>query len=99
MTKPHIADGEAAPFMVVNIAPDFCIVDGAVGSMRGVALSIDRDLVIHDLTHEIAPFDVFEGAYRLAQSAPFFPSDSVFVCVVDPVTTFDTFPTSLNVNV
>ena len=30
MTKPHIADGEAAPFMVVNIAPDFCIVDGAV---------------------------------------------------------------------
>lgn len=69
---------------VLVLETDFGIVDGAVGSMRGVALSIDRDLVIHDLTHEIAPFDVFEGAYRLAQSAPFFPSDSVFVCVIDP---------------
>lgn len=69
---------------VLVLETDFGTVDGAVASMRGVALSIDRSLVIHDLTHEIAPFDVFEGAFRLQQSAPFFPSDTVFVCVVDP---------------
>ena len=30
MTKKHIADGEGDPFLVINIAPDFCIVDGSV---------------------------------------------------------------------
>lgn len=28
--KKHIADAEAAPFQVVNVAPDFCVVDGCV---------------------------------------------------------------------
>lgn len=69
---------------VLVLETDFGVVDGAVAAMRGVALSIDRDLVIHDLTHEVAPFDIFEGAFRLAQAAPFFPSGTVFVCVVDP---------------
>lgn len=30
MSRGHVADGEATPFLVVNIEPDFCEVDGAV---------------------------------------------------------------------
>lgn len=28
--KPHIADAEELPFQVINITPDFCIVEGKV---------------------------------------------------------------------
>ena len=30
MSKPPIADAETAPFVIVNITPDFCTVDGEV---------------------------------------------------------------------
>lgn len=63
---------------------DFGLKDGAVSSMKGVAYSIDNDLKMFDLTHEITPYDVFEGAYRFNQSAEFWPSGTVFVGVVDP---------------
>lgn len=73
-----------SPRVPLVFASDFGEVDGAVSAMKGVALGIDAELVIHDLTHEIAPFDVWEGAFRIAATAPSWPADTVFVCVVDP---------------
>lgn len=63
---------------------DFGTRDGAVASMKGVATGVDPALRIHDLTHQIEPFDIWEGAYRLRQVTPFWPSGTVFVSVVDP---------------
>ena len=63
---------------------DFGLVDGAVAAMTGVALSVDLNLKIHDLTHEIPPFDTFEASFRLLQAVPYWPSGTVFVTVVDP---------------
>jgi S-adenosylmethionine hydrolase len=63
---------------------DFGMRDGAVGAMKGVALGLDPGLRIHDLSHENAPYDVWEAAYRLKQTAPFWPRGTVFVSVVDP---------------
>lgn len=63
---------------------DFGTRDGAVASMKGVATGVDAALRIHDLTHQIEPFDIWEGAYRLRQVTPFWPSGTVFVSVVDP---------------
>lgn len=63
---------------------DFGLVDGAVAAMTGVALTVDIDLKIHDLTHNIPPFDTFEASFRLLQTVPFWPKGTVFVSVVDP---------------
>ncbi|MDH5233676.1 MAG: S-adenosyl-l-methionine hydroxide adenosyltransferase family protein [Gemmatimonadota bacterium] len=63
---------------------DFGLRDGAVASMKGVATGVDPALRIHDLTHEIAPFDIWEAAYRLRQVTPYWPRGTVFVSVVDP---------------
>ena len=63
---------------------DFGLVDGAVAAMTGVALTVDPTIVVHDLTHEIPPFDTFEASYRLLQAVPYWPSGTVFVSVVDP---------------
>jgi S-adenosyl-L-methionine hydrolase (adenosine-forming) len=52
--------------------------------MRGVALGICPDATLVDITHEIAPQDVFGGALELAASYKYFPQRTVFLCVVDP---------------
>ena len=50
--------------------------------MKGVIAS-RTDVSIHDLTHEIAPFDVWEAAWFVRTVLPYW-HDAVFVCVVDP---------------
>lgn len=63
---------------------DFSLRDGAVSAMKGVAYQVKPDLVVSDLTHEIPPFHIWEGAYRLSQTYKYWPPGTVFVCVVDP---------------
>ncbi|GBU09117.1 acetolactate synthase [Gammaproteobacteria bacterium] len=63
---------------------DFSLKDGAVSAMKGVAFGVDNNLKIFDLTHEITPYDIWEAAYRLHQTAQYWPPGTVFVSVVDP---------------
>jgi S-adenosylmethionine hydrolase len=63
---------------------DFGLKDGAVSAMKGVAFSVSRDLKLFDLTHEIPAFNIWEAAYRLHQTASYWPLGTVFVSVVDP---------------
>ncbi len=71
----------AAPLVFQS---DFGVKDGAVSAMKGVATGVSPELKIYDLTHEIPAFNVWEGAYRLWQTAPYWPAGTVFVSVVDP---------------
>jgi S-adenosylmethionine hydrolase len=63
---------------------DFGVKDGAVAAMRGVVFGVSPKLAMFDLSHENTPFDIWEAAYRLKQTAPFWPVGTVFVSVVDP---------------
>ena len=63
---------------------DFGLGDGAVSAMYGVAYSVDNDLRIFDLTHDIRPYVVWEASYRLIQTVNYWKEGSVFVSVVDP---------------
>ena len=63
---------------------DFGLVDGAVSAMYGVAYTVQPDLRIHDLTHDITPFNIWEASYRLIQTINYWPEGTVFVSVVDP---------------
>jgi len=63
---------------------DFGLRDGAVSAMKGVAFGVDPAIPLFDLTHEIPPFNIWEAAYRLKQSASYWPSNTVFVSVCDP---------------
>ena len=69
---------------IVVYETDFGLKDGAVSAMRGVALSVDPTLRLEDLTHEIPAFNIWEGAYRLSATAPYWPPGTVFVSVIDP---------------
>ncbi len=63
---------------------DFGIADGAVSAMYGVALKVDPDLKIFDLTHDIPQYNIWEASYRLVQTVQYWPEGTVFVSVVDP---------------
>ncbi|MFA9217770.1 MAG: S-adenosyl-l-methionine hydroxide adenosyltransferase family protein [Sphingomonadaceae bacterium] len=63
---------------------DFGTGDGAVSAMHGVAFGVDPTLTVSDLTHEIPDYDIWLGAYRLYQTANYWPQGSVFVSVIDP---------------
>jgi len=63
---------------------DFGLVDGAVSAMIGVALQEAPTLGIHNLTHEITPYTIFEASYRLFQTVEYWPQGTTFVSVVDP---------------
>src|SRR5882672_1842777 len=52
--------------------------------MKAAILAITRDVHLVDITHEIAPHDVLEGALALEAAAPSFPADTIHVAVVDP---------------
>ncbi|MBD7945420.1 MULTISPECIES: SAM hydrolase/SAM-dependent halogenase family protein [Psychrobacillus] len=63
---------------------DFGINDGAVSAMHGVANSVKRGLPLFDLTHQIPQYNIWEASYRLLQTINYWPSDTVFVSIVDP---------------
>lgn len=63
---------------------DFGLVDGAVSAMYGVAYTVNPNLKIHDLTHDITPYNIWEASYRLIQTINYWPEGTVFVSVVDP---------------
>src|SRR5690349_13257309 len=69
---------------IVVFQTDFGLKDGAVSAMKGVATAVDPELKLYDLTHEIPAYNIWEGAYRLQQTAQYWPAGTVFVSVVDP---------------
>ena len=69
---------------LIAFLTDFGLSDGYVGVMKGVVLGIVPDAQLIDLTHDIAPQDVTAGAWILATCYRYFPSGTVFTCVVDP---------------
>ena len=63
---------------------DFGLVDGAVSATYGVAYTVEPRLNIHDLTHDITPYNIWEASYRLIQTIRYWPQGTIFVSVVDP---------------
>jgi len=63
---------------------DFGVVDDSVALCRGVMYSIMPTVRIVDLTHQVTPFSILDGARFLYGSTPYFPAGTVFVVVIDP---------------
>jgi S-adenosyl-L-methionine hydrolase (adenosine-forming) len=70
--------------LVITLTTDFGTSDGFVGMMKGVILSINPQASIVDITHDIAPQNVEQGAFVLAASSKYFPPNAIHVVVVDP---------------
>ncbi len=70
--------------MDIVLQSDFGLSTGYVASMYGVIRSIDKEIAVYDLNHEIRPFDMKQASQMLAATVKYWPADTVFVSVVDP---------------
>ena len=69
---------------IITLTTDFGTADPYAGVMKGVILGINPGATIVDITHEVQPQSILEGAFAIGSSHRFFPSGTVHVVVVDP---------------
>jgi hypothetical protein len=69
---------------ILTLTTDFGTADGYVGAMKGELLRRAPGVQIVDLSHEIAPQDILQGAWCLRRAVPRFPPGTVHLAVVDP---------------
>lgn len=70
--------------VLVTLTTDFGNRDPYVAAMKGVVWGAAPGCCILDLSHEIAPHNILEGALFLASALPYFPRKTIHVAVVDP---------------
>jgi len=79
-----LCTSQGRPQAALVFQTDFGLKDGAVACMKGVAFGVNPNLKMFDVTHEIPAYNIWEAAYQLKQTAPYWPPATVFVSVVDP---------------
>src|SRR5580693_3584303 len=72
------------PRPLITLTTDFGTTDHFAGAMKGVILKIAPSAQIDDISHELQPFEVSDGAFTIAQAYPYFPKKTIHVVVVDP---------------
>jgi S-adenosylmethionine hydrolase len=85
LAVPLLAGQEAAkrsPMIV--FMTDYGVMDDSVAICKGVMYSIEPELRIVDLTHQVTPYSILEGARFLYGVTPYYPAGTVFVVVIDP---------------
>jgi hypothetical protein len=81
---PLAAQSHSPHRPIIVFMTDFGTVDDSVALCKGVMLSIAPDARIVDLTHQVTPFSIADGARFLYGATPYYPAGAVFVVVVDP---------------
>jgi len=71
---------------IIGFLSDLSVKDDAVGLCKGLMLSHNPNANIIDISHNVTPFDIEEGAMYLADVPTHFPPGAIFVCVVFPET-------------
>ena len=69
---------------IISLLSDFGTKDSYVAQMKATILSINPNVKIIDITHEIEKFNIRNGAFVLASAVASFPPKTIHVAVVDP---------------
>ncbi len=69
---------------LITFTTDFGLSDHYVGTMKGVVAGIAPQARVIDISHDIAPYNVTEAAFVIAEAWPYFPKGTIHLVVVDP---------------
>jgi S-adenosylmethionine hydrolase len=75
---------KAGAFPVVTLLTDFGTTDYFVAAVKGAILTINPQVSLIDITHEVPAQDIETGAFTLLTCYRDFPSGTIHVAVVDP---------------
>lgn len=81
-SSPFTAPPPTAP--LIALLTDFGRTDPYVAQMRAVLLAAAPGVPLLDVSHEVAPGDVWQAGFFLAATLPWLPPGSVVCAVVDP---------------
>lgn len=81
---PNAVPGQPTPHPTIVFMSDFGVANDAVAICKGVMLGIAPDARIMDITHQVTPYSIEEGARFLQGVTPYYPAGTVFLVVVDP---------------
>src|SRR3954470_14409389 len=81
---PLIAQQPPPQRPIIVFMTDFGSQDDAVPLCKGVMLGIAPEVRIIDITHQVTPFSIADGARFLYGTTPYYPAGAVFVTVIDP---------------
>lgn len=82
-THEH-SDKEAKTYPAIIFMTDFGTANDAVAICKAVMIGIAPRSRIMDITHQVTPYSIEEGARFLAAVSPYYPEGTVFLAVVDP---------------
>jgi len=74
----------AIPQRAIVFMSDFGTADDSVAICKGVMYGIAPNVRIVDLTHQVTPYSIEDGARFLFGATPYFDPGTVFVAVIDP---------------
>lgn len=80
----YTAATEKSPASVITLTTDMGLRDYYVAAVKGALLSQCRNVRIVDVSHEITPFSIAEGAFVLRNAYPHFPKGSIHIFGVRP---------------
>lgn len=69
---------------IITLTTDFGLIDNFTGVMKGVIYSINPDVTIVDITHNIERHNILQCAISIKNSFLYFPSGTIHLAVVDP---------------
>ena len=83
-SKAPAPNDSAAAHPTIVFMTDFGTANDAVAICKAVMIGIAPDARIMDITHQVTPYSIEEGARFLAGVTPYYPAGTVFAVVVDP---------------
>lgn len=69
---------------LITLTTDFGTADHLAGTMKGVILNINPAARIVDISHNVTPFDVLDGALTIGCAYRYFPPRTIHAVIVDP---------------
>jgi len=69
---------------IITLTTDYGTNDHLVGTLKGVILKINPDVTIVDITHQVAAYDLLDGALAIGSAYSYFPPRTIHIVVVDP---------------
>ena len=81
---PAVTLAAPTPKPVIVFMSDFGTVDDAVAICKGVIKTLAPGAEIIDLTHQVKPYSIAEGARLLGRTSQYYPPGTIFLSVIDP---------------
>ena len=74
---------------IITFTSDYGLVDHRVPSVKGKILSLNENVKIADISHEIQAYNLLQTAYIVRNAYSFFPKGTVHIIAVDSFYTKD----------